>query len=51
MLIVATKATGLADALERVPAEAPALVVPLLNGSSTSTRCASGSEPNGWSQR
>jgi 2-dehydropantoate 2-reductase len=32
VLIVATKATGLAQALERVPAGAPALVVPLLNG-------------------
>ena len=31
-LIVATKATGLAQALQRVPAQAPALVVPLLNG-------------------
>jgi 2-dehydropantoate 2-reductase len=32
VLIVASKATGLDDALARVPAEAPALVVPLLNG-------------------
>jgi 2-dehydropantoate 2-reductase len=32
VLIVATKATGLEQALERVPAQAPALVVPLLNG-------------------
>jgi 2-dehydropantoate 2-reductase len=32
VLIVATKSTGLAQALERVPAAAPALVVPLLNG-------------------
>ena len=31
VLFIATKATGLADALERVPA-APGLVVPLLNG-------------------
>lgn len=32
VLIVATKATGLDQALQRVPAQAPALVVPLLNG-------------------
>jgi 2-dehydropantoate 2-reductase len=32
VLIVATKATGLAESLQRVPAGAPALVVPLLNG-------------------
>jgi 2-dehydropantoate 2-reductase len=32
VLIVATKATGLAEALERVPVDAPALVLPLLNG-------------------
>jgi 2-dehydropantoate 2-reductase len=31
-LIVATKAAGLDDALDRVAADAPALVVPLLNG-------------------
>jgi 2-dehydropantoate 2-reductase len=31
-LIVATKATALDDALDRVAADAPALVVPLLNG-------------------
>ena len=31
-LIVATKATGLDDALHRVDVDAPALVVPLLNG-------------------
>jgi 2-dehydropantoate 2-reductase len=31
-LIVATKATGLDDALDRVAADAPTLVVPLLNG-------------------
>jgi 2-dehydropantoate 2-reductase len=31
-LIVATKAVGLDDALERVASDAPALVVPLLNG-------------------
>jgi 2-dehydropantoate 2-reductase len=32
VLIVAAKATGLAAAIDRVPTEAPALVVPLLNG-------------------
>ena len=32
VLLVATKATGLSDALTRIAADAPALVVPLLNG-------------------
>jgi 2-dehydropantoate 2-reductase len=32
VLVLAVKATGLREALQRVPAEAPALVVPLLNG-------------------
>lgn len=32
VLVVATKATGLLAALERVPVDAPDLVVPLLNG-------------------